>query len=659
MTKLQNSLLPLFQRLPFLALSLPLTFACSPKGSSQPIRPEATRGLSVVQPSEPPSPRNQSVGERIASVRNQLLTLFSKKNNAHSVALRTFALAYFDYNAKLKANANYQLQNSRSTAAGALLTIPSPAPQETTTPEPSSPEVNQALNNPIIASIIEEQKRLNSLLGYATGVNVRAWGAKGDGLTDDTEAIQSALFYAQLTKTRLYLPKGEYLLSSTLALTSSSATIQGESRVSTQLKCNAASSGFNSFFQFTDEAQNNRFDFLDFSMHGQSKVNYGVYSERLAHAIFRSVQVIATNKDAISIGYGWNNSFHDVELSFNRGNGLHLSVNNNNSILISGCKFFLNDGFGLLCDGGSAINIDASTFETNKKGGIYFRSGAKGVSINSCYFEANAQDGYALESPRVNIKTDILINGSANPKSLSAVFPCEGISVRNATFSPLTGGSASAVWAQAVNGLTLDGNILSHGVNIPLVASCNDALIGRISKLVLGGNQNFSKLYDPQMDSSNYTLNSSDWTFPSANIIETRALNLSSVLSGSVATQSLPVQVVGFKAPAFEIKSTGSSSILGESILPPNVSSNGFLVRLIASASGSSGLSGLALVSGKPGSFRYLNNSVASDNLIKPIGLIGVLPAAGTMIGVRKIGNDGTSATIIDPQIQIIRQSTP
>ncbi len=47
-------------------------------------------------------------------------------------------------------------------------------------------------------------------------VNARDYGAKGDGVTDDTEAIQKALHYAEDNGLPLYIPAGNYLVSKTI-----------------------------------------------------------------------------------------------------------------------------------------------------------------------------------------------------------------------------------------------------------------------------------------------------------------------------------------------------------------------------------------------------------------------------------------------------------
>ena len=71
-------------------------------------------------------------------------------------------------------------------------------------------------------------------------VNVKNYGAVGDGTTDDTAAIQAAIDYAQTlvldlgeqidtTGATVHFPKGLYLISSTVTVSTSNITLSGES----------------------------------------------------------------------------------------------------------------------------------------------------------------------------------------------------------------------------------------------------------------------------------------------------------------------------------------------------------------------------------------------------------------------------------------------
>lgn len=49
-------------------------------------------------------------------------------------------------------------------------------------------------------------------------INVKDFGAKGDGVTDDTQAIQTTLNYASTNSIQVHIPQGTYLISSTISI---------------------------------------------------------------------------------------------------------------------------------------------------------------------------------------------------------------------------------------------------------------------------------------------------------------------------------------------------------------------------------------------------------------------------------------------------------
>jgi hypothetical protein len=73
---------------------------------------------------------------------------------------------------------------------------------------------------------------------YEGAINVRWFGAGGQALTDDTAAIQAAINYAASLSKRgtVYLPAGEYVISSTLTLGTSGVSIFGDSMWKTLIR---------------------------------------------------------------------------------------------------------------------------------------------------------------------------------------------------------------------------------------------------------------------------------------------------------------------------------------------------------------------------------------------------------------------------------------
>jgi hypothetical protein len=82
-------------------------------------------------------------------------------------------------------------------------------------------------------------------------INVKSFGAKGDGKTDDTQAIQQALNAASKNKgsanesdDTVYVPNGTYLINGTLQWATKRIILQGQSQEKTILKLKDKSSNF-------------------------------------------------------------------------------------------------------------------------------------------------------------------------------------------------------------------------------------------------------------------------------------------------------------------------------------------------------------------------------------------------------------------------------
>lgn len=99
-------------------------------------------------------------------------------------------------------------------------------------------------------------------------VNVRQFGAVGDGVENDTTPIQNALNYAKtLTNSNLYFPAGNYKITSTIVLTTSPAvniTVSGDgSNVSIITLATASTNAFKFSFENVGATQPYGVRFLD------------------------------------------------------------------------------------------------------------------------------------------------------------------------------------------------------------------------------------------------------------------------------------------------------------------------------------------------------------------------------------------------------------
>jgi hypothetical protein len=79
-------------------------------------------------------------------------------------------------------------------------------------------------------------------------VSVKDFGAVGDGVADDTAAIQAAINLASVAGGTVYISAGTYLVSSTLLVTSSRVYIRGDGMYNTIITRNSPSYGNTIFF---------------------------------------------------------------------------------------------------------------------------------------------------------------------------------------------------------------------------------------------------------------------------------------------------------------------------------------------------------------------------------------------------------------------------
>lgn len=130
-------------------------------------------------------------------------------------------------------------------------------------------------------------------------INVKDFGAAGDGLTDDTSSIQSAINHAQQSSNarKVFLPKGKYLLSNTLKILVSDITIEGESATTTILYMpDKTSTTYKSFIQVgelsTDKTAQN-ITLKNFGIHSDSKHSwtYGINVSQGENVLISNINV--------------------------------------------------------------------------------------------------------------------------------------------------------------------------------------------------------------------------------------------------------------------------------------------------------------------------------------------------------------------------------
>lgn len=216
-------------------------------------------------------------------------------------------------------------------------------------------------------------------------VDVRAFGAKGDGVTDDTAAIQSAINYCLTTHRELHLTADTYnVSSSTLIIDGHDLVIDG---------CGATLiNGYNSGFRLS----NNSHDIVIKNI--RSNVNYELESHNLYYHIGTGAP------DNLNDKFGIYNVKID-NVSFN-GGVFGIALNMVKNVIIKNCTFnnitypkWTAGGYGVLMQSSLNIKIVNCQFIAGSKSrhGVYvsiYPDDAKtdnfrceNVSIVDCLFD--------------------------------------------------------------------------------------------------------------------------------------------------------------------------------------------------------------------------------------------------------------------------------
>jgi hypothetical protein len=247
----------------------------------------------------------------------------------------------------------------------------------------------------------------------STGIwtNVKAYGAVGDGVTDDTAAIYSAIdFLQQNTQSRggvLYFPVGQYKCSSPLSFAAyvppneggvHNIIIRGDGPQCTTIDFTAAGSGdpgitFNAGAQFGIE------DILINGAPGNGVVigngNSVGADGYCAFFTIRNVRVQNCGINGFLFINAYMGTMSDCWSAANAGIGF-LFAGYHTSIDVNRCYASGNTGIGWSLNGMTYSSFTACGSDNNVWG--YAMTNMLGVTFTSCGSESNQREGWLLET---------------------------------------------------------------------------------------------------------------------------------------------------------------------------------------------------------------------------------------------------------------------
>ena len=241
--------------------------------------------------------------------------------------------------------------------------------------------------------------KVNSL-GATNFINVKAYGAKGDGKTDDSSSIQAAIDYASsIGGGTVFIPVGTYIINTPLVCRSY-VNIIGDSKYKSILKlknnanCNILNISTGRGCTISDFTINGN------KMNNQSSTYYGISivmdKEDFDLLILNNLVIEAINGTGIYAGYGWIYRVQNCSISdcTEYGIRIHGSDNQFTNLNVAGCGKYgisVEQGNNLFANIKSLFN---GTKGNNDSGGFYIAGYRNTFSNIEC--QENYTNGFVM-----------------------------------------------------------------------------------------------------------------------------------------------------------------------------------------------------------------------------------------------------------------------
>lgn len=232
--------------------------------------------------------------------------------------------------------------------------------------------------------------------------NVVGYGAKGDGVTDDTAAVQAAIDALPANGGVVYFPPGDYKITSTLIIPKAGVSFLGGGMWTTRLRWYATTGKMISvdgyyYFRLSDIA------LIGSDVVGDTN-QVGVYLHNSVESRIERVLISGMGGRGVWADYGtWSLVVRDSRVEYNGREGIYVGPSAN-EVTCSGVHFYSNY-LGLYIATGSGGAVTGCSFQSNTYEGLLIW-GCQGINVAGCYFENNYPTTTGTSGKHLNVNGD-------------------------------------------------------------------------------------------------------------------------------------------------------------------------------------------------------------------------------------------------------------